>query len=56
VTTAPFSSTTLPFFIFGSANAWPMIFEPTSRPPTWICCPSALPGKATWPTPVIRSG
>src|SRR5690242_14813484 len=33
-----------------------MIFEPTSVPFTFICWPFALPGKATWPTPVMSSG
>ncbi len=33
-----------------------MIFEPTSLPFTYTFCPLALPGKATWLTPVMNSG
>src|ERR1700680_3106938 len=50
------SSWTLPLLITGSANSWPMIFEPTSFPFTDTCWPLALPGKATWLTPVTRRG
>src|SRR5689334_21236052 len=42
--------------ITGSANDCPMILEATSLPPTWTCWPLALPGKATWLTPVMNSG
>src|ERR1700729_1071704 len=59
VTGLPFSSSLgLPVLglMTGSANDWPMILEATSLPPTWTCWPLALPGKATWLTPVITSG
>src|SRR5450755_196453 len=53
----PFLSTCgLPFLTTWSAKFWPTILEPTSLPLTLICWPLALPGKATWPTPVITSG
>ena len=58
VTGLPLSSSLgLPFLLrTTSVNCWPMIFDPTSFPFTETFWPFALPGNATWLTPVTSSG